>query len=260
MGFWKSESTKIRNKTQSPPRRDNMTRMMKTWQTCSYTTYPEHGFSQPQRNKLQMGQHGLISSSKLAYVGIDIIALQEPAMNFLGKTIVARDWIPIYTSIHDKEPGKTRSLMLINTTLPTKSWEQVEFPYGDVTVLRIAGRWGKMTIFNIYNDCLHDRTIVEQTKFHRNNHGTPTGNDAMANAVHMVWVGNFNRHHPAWDRPEDSHLFTREVLEAVETLIRATAELRLDMVLLAGIPTCQHYFTKKWSRLDQVFVMEPSTP
>ena len=82
------------------------------------------------------------------------------------------------------------------------------------------------------------------------------GNDATANAAHVVWVGDFNRHHPAWDRPEDSHLFTRELLKAAETLITATMELRLDMVLLVGIPTHHHYVTKKWFRLDQVFVTE----
>ena len=116
-----------------------------------------------------MGQHNLISSSKLAYAEIDIIALQEPTINFLGKTITVRDWIPIYPSMHEKEPGKTRSLMLINATLPTESWEQVEFPSRDITVLKITGTWGKMTIFNIYNDSFHDRTILNLTKFHRIN-------------------------------------------------------------------------------------------
>ena len=210
-------------------------------------------------NKSQTGQHDLISSGKLAYEGIDIVALQEPAINYLGKTIAARDWIPIYPSTHEKEPGKSRSLMLINANIPTESWEQVEFPSGDVTVVRISGSWGRITIFNIYNDCLHDRTIHELTRFHRTNHGTLIGNDTTSNTAHVVWVGDFNRHHPAWDRPEDSRLFTRETLEAAETLIKATADLQLDMALPAGIPTHHHFVTKKWSRLDQVFVTENTT-
>ena len=85
-------------------------------------------------NRSQTGQHDLISSGKLVHRGIDIVALQEPAINFLGKTIAARDWIPVYPSTHEEEPGKTRSIMLINATLSTKSWEQMEFPSGDVTV------------------------------------------------------------------------------------------------------------------------------
>ena len=61
--------------------------------------------------------------------------------------------------------------MLINTTIPMENWEQVEFPSGDITVLRISGDWGRITIFNIYNDCLHDRTIHKLTRFHRINMG-----------------------------------------------------------------------------------------
>ena len=207
-------------------------------------------------NKSQMGQHDLISSGKLVQAGIDIVVLQEPALNFLGKTIAARDWIPIYPSTHEKEPGKTRSILLINAYIPTKNWEQVEFPSGDVTVAQITGTWGRMTIFNIYNDCLHDTTIHELIKFHRTKHEALEGNDISTNTAHMVWVGDFNRHHPVWDRPEDSRLFTRDALDAAETLLKAIVELRLEMALLAGIPTHHHYVTKKWSRLDQVFVTE----
>ena len=207
-------------------------------------------------NKSQTGQHNLISSGKLVHAGIDIVALQEPALNFLGKTIAARDWIPIYPSTHEKEPGKTRSITLINANIPTESWEQVDFPSRDLTVVKISGTWGKMTIFNIYNDCLHDRTIHELTKYHRANHAALIGNDTNANAAHVVWVGDFNRHHPAWDRPEDLRLFTREALQAAEMLIKATVELRLDMALPAGTPTHHHYVTKKWTRLDQVYITE----
>ena len=46
-------------------------------------------------NKSQTGQHDLISSGKLAYTGIDIVALQEPAINYLGKTIAVRDCVMI---------------------------------------------------------------------------------------------------------------------------------------------------------------------
>ena len=132
----------------------------------------------------------------------------------------------------------------------------MEFLSGDVTVVKITGTWGIMTIFNIYNDCLHDRTIHKLIKFHRINHRVLVGTDITANVAHVVCVGDFNRHHPAWDRLEDTCLFTREALEGAETLLKATAELRLDMALLAGIPTHHHYVTKKWSRLDHLFVTE----
>ena len=72
----------------------------------------------------------------------------------------------------------------------------------------------------------------------------------------MIWVGDFNRHHPAWDKPEDMWLFTREVLEAAELLIKVTADLRMDMALPPGVSTHVHNVTKKWTRLDQIFISD----
>ena len=155
-------------------------------------------------NKSQTGQHDLISSGKLAYANIDIVAIQEPAMNFLDKTIAARDWIPIYPSTHEQGPKKTRSIILMNSRLPTENWEQVEFHSGDVTVVRIHGNWGQLTLFNIYNDCIHDRTLHELMEYHRNNRRNLAGSELGENTHHIIWVGDFNRHHLAWDRPEDT--------------------------------------------------------
>jgi len=75
----------------------------------------------------------------------------------------------------------------------------------------------------------------------------------------MIWLSNFNRHYPHWDKPDDMHLFTKEALKAVKILIEATAEAGLEMVLLGGIPMHIHNVTKKWSRLDQVFILDHST-
>ena len=169
-------------------------------------------------NKLQVGQH-IISSGKLVHVNIDIVVIQEPALNFKDKTIVARDWIPIYPSTHEKKPQKTRSVILMNKRLPTENWEQMEFMSGDITVVKINSNWGQITLFNIYNDCTHDGTIHELTMFCRDNRAMLTGSQARKSSHHMVWIGDFNRHHPAWDKPEDTRLFTREALEAAELLV-----------------------------------------
>ena len=72
-------------------------------------------------NKSQMGQHDLIRSGNLAYININIVAIQEPAMNFLDKMIATRDWIPIYPSTHKKGPKKTQSLILMSSRLLSHS-------------------------------------------------------------------------------------------------------------------------------------------
>jgi hypothetical protein len=104
-------------------------------------------------NKSGTCQHDLISSAVLAKQGIDIVALQEPAINSFGSTITSRDWIPIYPSTHGKDPHKTRSLILIRSNILTDQWKQIDFPSGDVTVIKLIGNWGLAFIFNIYNDC-----------------------------------------------------------------------------------------------------------
>ena len=104
-------------------------------------------------NKSHNCQHDLISSGKLVHWEIDLIALQEPAINGFGQTVASKDWKTIYPSGHAKNPEKTRSVILLRDNLLTDGWEQIDFPSSDVTALRIKGSWGKLTIFNIYNDC-----------------------------------------------------------------------------------------------------------
>ena len=207
-------------------------------------------------NKSPTCQHDLLSGNKLTKENIDILALQEPAINFNNLSIAAKDWTSIYPSTHDSSPGNTRSLILIRSQFSTDSWTQLDFPSGDVTVIQITGAWGKLTLFNIYNDGMHGNTIRLLTKYHRDNRAniesTTNGN------AHTLWVGDFNRHHPYWDDPGDDRLFTREATLAAELLIDAVADTGLELALPQGLPTHCHSATKRWSRLDQVFISEHS--
>src|SRR6266702_1213581 len=118
-------------------------------------------------NKSPACQHGLLSSGRLVDRNIDIIALQEPSINFLNKTIATRDWIPIYPSTHEKQLDKTHSVTLIRGELLTENWEQLDFPSGNVTALHIREKWGTLSIFNIYNDCNHDDTLTALINYHK---------------------------------------------------------------------------------------------
>ena len=207
-------------------------------------------------NKSRNCQHDLISSGKLVHWEIDLIALQEPAINGFGQTVASKDWKTIYPSGHTKNPEKTRSVILLRDNLLTDGWEQIDFPSSDVTALRIKGSWGKLTIFNIYNDCNHDDTLELLSKYHKAHHKELLGNTETQSKHHVVWVGDFNRHHPCWDSMDNASLFTKEALERAELLIQAVAEIGLDLALPAGVPTHEHNVTKRWSRLDQVFITE----
>src|SRR5947208_2392937 len=104
-------------------------------------------------NKSPSCQHNLLSNNHLANMGIDIIALQEPAINPFNLTIAARDWLPIYPTTHSDSSIRSRAITLIRSNISTNNWTQLDFPSGDVAIVQIKGIWGKITIFNIYNDC-----------------------------------------------------------------------------------------------------------
>jgi len=109
-----------------------------------------------------------------------------------------------------------------------------------------------VTIFNMYNDCTHSRNERALGSFVRG-HANEINRDENH---HMVWAGDFNRHHPLWDDDEDDHLFTRQALRDAEGLIRMLADYEMEMILPKGVPTLQHMVTKRYSRPDNFF----STP
>ena len=86
-----------------------------------------------------------------------------------GLTIALRDWITIYPSDYTNNPLKTSSITLIRADVSSDSWNQLEFPSSDVTVTQVNGPWGKITIFNIYNDGANDETIRLLMEFHHRN-------------------------------------------------------------------------------------------
>jgi hypothetical protein len=145
-------------------------------------------------NKSCTCQHDLISSTLLARKGIDIVALQELAINGFSNSIASKDWILVYPSMHNTDPFKTHSIFLIRSNILTEHWKQIDFPLGDVTVVQFKGRWGELTIFNIYNDCKKNDTIHQLETFTQAyiNHQEHCG----ANTKPILWLGNFNWHHP----------------------------------------------------------------
>ena len=209
-------------------------------------------------NRSRTCQHDLISSVALTRQGIDIVALQEPAVNNFGATIVTRDWVPVYPTTHGKEPSKTCSLILIRSNIITDQWKQIDFPSGDITIIAIHGNWGELLLYNIYNDCTTNDTVIQLETFNRTrpspNRSNINGNNS--NTQPTIWLGDFNRHHPHWDNPNDTRLFTKAAIQDAEVLINVIAEMGLDLALPPGIPTHLHNVSKKWTRLDHVFITE----
>jgi hypothetical protein len=207
-------------------------------------------------NKSLTCQHDLLSNKNLINKGISITALQEPSINTFNLTIANKDWTTLYPSTHNTSPEKTRVAMLIHTALALDSWTQLDFPSGDVIVTQIKGSWGRITIFNIYNNGNNDATINALAKFHRENDSLLEG--TVNEDTHCMWIRDFNRHHPHWDNVNDSWLFTTDAIEVAEVLIETVANVGLELILPAGLPMHCHNVTKRWTRLDQVFLSDHS--
>jgi len=162
-------------------------------------------------NKSPSCQHNLLSNKSLIDAKINIITRQEPAINSFHNTITAKDWTPIYPSTHGNNPDKTRAVTMIHSSIKTDTWNQLDFQSRDVTVVQLKGNWGKLTIFNIYNEGNSNDTVKELTKFHRNNRASLEASGTES--AHILWLGDFNRHHPYWDDPNHTHLFTNDALD-----------------------------------------------
>jgi len=207
-------------------------------------------------NKSPSCQHNLISSNHLANMGVGLIALQELAINPFNLTITTKDWTPIYPTPHGDTTNRTRAITLIRSNISTDSWTQLDFPSSNVTIVQIIGLWGKITIFNIYNNCDNSDTIKLLANYYGRNQAQLEHVDS--GTANILWLGNFNHHHPLWDDPNDEHLFTTKAVHAAEKLIEVIADIGLELALPCGTPMHQHNATKAWSRLDQVFLLEHS--
>jgi len=185
-------------------------------------------------NKLPSCQHNLISNNLLANLGIDLIALQEPAINPFNLTITSRDWTLIYPSVHGSMPNRTRAITLIQSNISLDSWTQLDFLSSDITIIQLKGMWGKITIFNTYNDCDNNDTVKLLSSYYSRNQAQLKHADT--GTAHIIWLGDFNWHHPLWDDPDDDHLFTPNAISATEELIEAIADAGLELALPSGTP------------------------
>ena len=96
---------------------------------------------QQNTNKSPNCQHDLLSSDKLTSMDIDIVAIQEPAIVNNNHSIASRDWILVYPMPRQSNPEKTRSLMLIQAQISMDSWNQLDFPLSNVTVVQLISTW-----------------------------------------------------------------------------------------------------------------------
>ena len=99
--------------------------------------------------------------------------------------------------------NRVRSILLINTNISTDSYSIIPVMHSDVTAVRFKGEHGFLSLFNIYNEITNNDTISYLDSFldHHKHIVRPSGSD------NVVWLGDFNRHHPIWEDDSNERLF-----------------------------------------------------
>ena len=98
-------------------------------------------------NKSNTSQSALLHS----VADFDIVALQEPHIDFLKNTCASQQWRVIYPARHKDSPSRTRSITLINTRIATNGWTAIAVDDPDITAVTLEYDTGLLHIFNVYN-------------------------------------------------------------------------------------------------------------
>ena len=108
-------------------------------------------------NRSLEGQIDLLQSLKAR--NYDIVTIQEPHIDFAGRTRANPHWSVIYPKQHLINPKKTRSVTLVNHNISTNNWDAINTASYDITGVRMHGTFGLLCILNVYNDCGNNGSI-----------------------------------------------------------------------------------------------------
>jgi hypothetical protein len=180
---------------------------------------PEH--PEDLNNSLRILQINLNKSEK-AHLDIlnskvsqnyDIMLIQEPYATAFNGIRTPTNFRPVFPSNRFTSKDKVRSVIWVNREIDTKNWLTLDIPNtSDITAIQLKGPYGKLSIFNIYNDCTHSRNEASLRRYIQDNSDIVLATENH----HMVLAGDFNRHHPLWDNDEDTHLFTQQATRQAE--------------------------------------------
>jgi Endonuclease-reverse transcriptase len=105
---------------------------------------------------------------------------------------------------------------------------------------------GFLSVFNIYNEITNNDTLKSLDNFYDLNKRLirPMNMDCV------VWLGDFNRHHPIWEDNKNEHLF--EPNDYIALLINLLYKHDMLLALPKGKPTLQ-MLAGNWTRPDNVW-------
>lgn len=126
-----------------------------------------------------------------------------------------------------------QSVLLVNTNISTDCYTILPLMHSDITAVRFKGENCYLSLFNIYNEITNNNTINYLSSFLvRNVHLVwPAITDSI------IWLGDFNRHHPIWEDDLNERLF--EPADFITPLIDLLYKNEMLLALHKGLPTYQ---------------------
>ena len=107
----------------------------------------------------------------------------------------------------------------------------LDIPSSDITAIHLKGKFGSCSIFNIYNDCTNNNTMTALHNYLTNNSpkALPLPSD------HMLWLRDFNCHHPLWESDNNQHLYNS--VDMINPILNLITKNNMIQALPPEIPT-----------------------
>ena len=187
----------------------------------------------------------------------DIICIQEPYFDFQSLSRATGVWTSVYPTGFSRatEGPAPRALTLIHTRISTNCWVQVPVDSLDVVAVQFTNDEGALSVYNIYNDCLHSDTIRTLERHLDTRTRSRTGLSSANRVIGDIWLGDFNRHNPWWEDPSNSRLFTNRNLDEAQILIDLLSDHGMDLALPQYTPTIVNSRGGN-TRPDNVFISQ----
>ncbi len=142
-----------------------------------------------------------------------------------------------------RTPHLTRAVTLVNRSISTNAWSSIALDTQDAVAMSLQAP--AETIVNIYSD--GDSTASWVTIDAMMRMYTAKRRDEWGLPYRFICAGDWNAHHPIWDEPRNSHLFTDRALERAGHLLQLIGRHHLKMPLPAFIPTLRAFSTGNYN-------------
>ena len=156
----------------------------------------------------------------------DVILIQELYITYFSSVRTLNHFTAMTPTSWLMLEGPVWSTIWVNSLLSTNSWKILDVHnMNNIIAIELNGKYGNLKVFSIYNACNNSNTLIMLREYMHNTQIRVQGHQEC----HILWGGDFNWHHPMWDRDEDMQLFTNKALEDAEDLI--TLIMEQDMVM-----------------------------